>query len=1431
MKNSNNIYFTIMDNFLLPSFLCKKMVQKVGVKEYLSHRVNDNNINFDRGRFLKIASLADDAMLYEFLNGLDAVDDVDTIFSLCSLKYFEDYSSYIDRETLKGLIFYKNLTNSQYKKLLNIYGNLVYDIMQDEVNNHFSLKYIDSCSDLRMDIYRFLSMSQIMFIVSSREVYSGYIEELFNIRENEIINYVLNDIKNDPEKLYTYLSFSFPKEFFKVLFSRITITDNFLTKIYLTDSNSSVKECLFESQKEKTYELVMKFINDNTFKKFLTYGIPDGIVEYIAKNINDSQLISVLEESYVPSDVKKILYHNLEDRIIKIIVSVADDDMSKAITYLYNIDDNDISTKCLKKLDISRDDVAAILDNKSISYLEILYKLKKDYVVEYLLKKRKKDVSFFNGSFEYGYSKSIIEDITHDLSDQELVTMFANYHFGRFNKDVVFKDYKDRVLELFKNIIATDKTFAKAMLADCGGTEFRACVVKSFPIIDLLRLDIFNSVEKNDLFSSRYNEFSIALKTLYEEDKYELFKTFLKFKPDDNIFNQFVLSLYSYKDLVDIIEHNDKIFAIYDTNEFLYPRIHEVVVKESSKIANANWDEYILFLKGLRSSSAGLFMDSINSLYLDDQTLNKLYLERGLSDSQKDELMLHFGDDIVRIVDEIISKDRNKVFDYLQKGTDSKILEKILAIITSEELKELLDNPDFVKRKSIGEKFASKLCFRIYKDKANVDIVSKYVEVYKGSRFELVKNFETILEFLKEIKVPYEDFFQYALNGSYNFIPDIVYIYNTHLKDFSEFLDYFLENALSNDVIYTTNLLLLIKNFARYDDLCISITRNKTLNKENTKDVLFLFGREETLLDKPKTIEDCRNIHNLIKTNMVDMFNNASTIEEYKDLICAAVFNCNFKEIINKINNFGSVADLIQLEYYNKNNAKLISLIEKVLPCTSMMKKLISLEDLDQVKEVASNIFSNLDYILEDLSFANYDEKLREIYAYEMENNLTKIDNPKAMELVIDQEKTSKYGVMVYDFSDKEYALLAHVVSSHESYDELLQGKDSPKQNFISFSAISYRNEKYYYNARNIIFGYDSLPITNFVFSSIDNMGSNRSLENNSTEVSSISRKQRGMLEISDTSGNSEVLCLRKNLIPKYIIISGDREPSSEEIKLAKEHNLIICYTKGKGETIENPIHIPRLEEEVNTPVLSDFTSLISNEFIKTKKTSKRRIGILTDAHGLLEPTIAALEDMRLNGIDEIYSLGDNIGTGPNPSEVVDVLKAYNVTSIKGNHELYLENLSKYAKHLIDTNALEEETLNQLWTEENLREDQLPEILAYKDHIDLIVGGKKLLLCHYLKDYNTGEMLFDTHDYDYVFEGHKHFANQVENVYTLRAVGMGNATKEDVGKASYMIIEETDEGINIISKEVKYNYKNTLANINKSSTNTKQKIRRWVSKA
>jgi len=63
------------------------------------------------------------------------------------------------------------------------------------------------------------------------------------------------------------------------------------------------------------------------------------------------------------------------------------------------------------------------------------------------------------------------------------------------------------------------------------------------------------------------------------------------------------------------------------------------------------------------------------------------------------------------------------------------------------------------------------------------------------------------------------------------------------------------------------------------------------------------------------------------------------------------------------------------------------------------------------------------------------------------------------------------------------------------------------------------------------------------------------------------------------------------------------------------------------------------------------------------------RLGILADIHGNYRALEAVLADMTQAGVGQIVSLGDNIGYGPEPEEVVQTLIEHRVVSVVGNHE------------------------------------------------------------------------------------------------------------------------------------------------------------------
>ena len=75
------------------------------------------------------------------------------------------------------------------------------------------------------------------------------------------------------------------------------------------------------------------------------------------------------------------------------------------------------------------------------------------------------------------------------------------------------------------------------------------------------------------------------------------------------------------------------------------------------------------------------------------------------------------------------------------------------------------------------------------------------------------------------------------------------------------------------------------------------------------------------------------------------------------------------------------------------------------------------------------------------------------------------------------------------------------------------------------------------------------------------------------------------------------------------------------------------------------------------------------------------RLAVIADIHGNFRALQAVLADLATMEVDRIVSLGDNIGYGPEPEEVVRELIRHRIVSVLGNHELALVN-SGYRKRL-----------------------------------------------------------------------------------------------------------------------------------------------------
>ena len=778
-----------------------------------------------------------------------------------------------------------------------------------------------------------------------------------------------------------------------------------------------------------------------------------------------------------------------------------------------------------------------------------------------------------------------------------------------------------------------------------------------------------------------------------------------------------------------------------------------------------------------------------------------------------------------------------------------------------DRLKNIVDNSNIVD-------CLNKICFLnlsdelfkeiqdyIYESK-NIDFAKKYYDIinsYNYDKIKFIMNFSKYRDFLNKSNIREEDFIQYAFLISYDWFNDMLNIYNNNINEFIYVKNFFFDNYYfkdeqdSNSVSNIKAFIELLKNYSRYPELCLNIVNNKNkLNNEIISSLYYLFKNNDVIEEenKPKTIDDILKISSLFKNKYSKDLDNIEekNIDEVKDVLCRLLFNDTFENVKIKLKIYGGTKNLRQLLFENKKNINLVDEIMEMMIFTSMMEDVIYSDDKEGLIEVSNRILDNHDLSIRCMMlFSEFEEKMRVLFEKELDENLTKLKTDGFNKDIIDENMTKEYGVEIIDFTDKKYCLLEHTMSARETEEELVNGIATDDKNTICLSPGSHRNQVIYRSNNSIIFATDEIPKGVFIRSSPLNMGSNGTVKNYSYEDtdSTSLREQRGVLKTSEAGEyNSEVLCFRQGIKFKYIILPGGREPSNKELEIAQNYNLKFVKIQELKTTIPNPKNIAEENLELKKKENNSFEKIEELKKMKklliTKSTGLRKIAIFTDAHSLFEPTLAILEDARKNGITEIYSLGDNIGTGPNPKEVMELLDEYGVKSLKGNHELYATiGVDSFKEHLIDAGgqrAYDEALKNSTWTRNELTEKQLKEIEDNPEDRVVEIGGEEILLSHFSKDYNTGEEKEIPEGVSQVFQGHTHFENNSDGKKTLRGAGIGD-NRGNKGKAYYIILTEKPEGgYEIETRLIDYDTKSLMHDINESTLNDsdKNKISVWA---
>lgn len=207
------------------------------------------------------------------------------------------------------------------------------------------------------------------------------------------------------------------------------------------------------------------------------------------------------------------------------------------------------------------------------------------------------------------------------------------------------------------------------------------------------------------------------------------------------------------------------------------------------------------------------------------------------------------------------------------------------------------------------------------------------------------------------------------------------------------------------------------------------------------------------------------------------------------------------------------------------------------------------------------------------------------------------------------------------------------------------------------------------------------------------------------------------------------------------------------------------------------------------------------------------RIAAISDIHGNLYSLMKVLDDIEEQNIDKIICLGDLVGYGPHPNEVISIIKRRNIECLKGNYDASVVDGDYTFIRETNTNSFAFPwVVNELRAANKFYLSELPERFDYD------INGKKITFVHgspnaineYLyEDKENTLKIIEEFDGDILVCAHTH--KPVSKIYNNKHfISTGSVGKPLCGSpdASYCIIDINDIGnVNVKFRTVPYEYK------------------------
>jgi len=215
------------------------------------------------------------------------------------------------------------------------------------------------------------------------------------------------------------------------------------------------------------------------------------------------------------------------------------------------------------------------------------------------------------------------------------------------------------------------------------------------------------------------------------------------------------------------------------------------------------------------------------------------------------------------------------------------------------------------------------------------------------------------------------------------------------------------------------------------------------------------------------------------------------------------------------------------------------------------------------------------------------------------------------------------------------------------------------------------------------------------------------------------------------------------------------------------------------------------------------------------------KVALLGDVHANLPALEAVLADAQQQGAEAVWNLGDFLGYGPFPAEVIDRLRGEEAVSIIGNYDAKVLRFEK-KKHKWRHTKHADKYLAFRWAHERLSDENRQYLRSLPQNVRLEVHRLRVLLTHgspAADDEALGpdtpnqrlEELAELADADVVACGHSHQA------FTTHAAGVQFVNPGSVGRpeggdprANWALLEIEPEQLTVHHRRTEYDVQRTV---------------------